>query len=150
MPRKYPVCCRETGEKFTMLKFLIVDDSIFSQRTTACFLRKYLPEENSEIQFAADGEEGLCRYREQKPDYVFVDLLMPKLSGTGLIHKIQREDGEKANIIVLTADVQKRVREELESCHVMAFINKPLNDEKMQRLCSRIRNGKNGTRLFSL
>lgn len=104
------------------MKILIVDDSIFSQKISAKFIQQYL--NNAEIYFSNDGVEGFETYEEKKPDYVFIDLLMPKLNGKDLIKKILDYDTE-AKIIVLTADVQKNVKEEIEKYNVLSFINKP-------------------------
>lgn len=116
-----------------MIRILIVDDSVFSQKTTAYLLKKTLPDEEMELSFASDGEEGLAKFRELKPDYMLIDLLMPKLGGAELAQIVLKEGG--TGVIILTADVQKRVREEFENQKVLAFVNKPLNDEKMRLLC---------------
>lgn len=65
------------------MDILIIDDSAFSQRIIANLVQKYL--EHVKIYFAKDGEEGLEKYKAIKPEYTFVDLLMPKLNGEGLI-----------------------------------------------------------------
>jgi CheY-like chemotaxis protein len=137
------------GFATTMACVLIVDDSVFSQKVTANLLQKAMYGENIAISFASNGEEGLLKFRALKPDYMFIDLLMPKLSGTQLIREVQKEG--KTKIIVVTADIQKRIREEMEKRHVFAFVNKPLNDEKMRLLCGRmIRNDRSGSRVLSL
>lgn len=94
---------------------------------------------NAEMFLAKDGEEGLIKYKEMKPDYVLVDLLMPKIDGKELIRLI-REYDSAAKIVVISADVQKSVREELEKCNILSFINKPLNEEKAKIIASIIRN----------
>lgn len=119
-----------------MICVLIVDDSVFSQKVTANLLKKTMPNENITISFASDGEEGLKKFRALRPDYMFIDLLMPKLNGVELIRAVQKEGG--TGIIVVTADIQKCVREEIESLDVVAFVNKPLNGEKMRLLCDRM------------
>jgi two-component system, chemotaxis family, chemotaxis protein CheY len=125
-----------------MVQFLIVDDSVFSQKVTAHLLQEAWPDKDLKISFASNGEEGLKAFRTLKPDFIFVDLLMPKLSGTDLIKAIQQEGN--SGIIVVTADVQKSVREEMEAQKILAFVNKPLNREKMRLLCDRmIRNDGN-------
>lgn len=132
-----------------MITVLIVDDSVFSQKVTANLLKRTIPGGNVAISFASDGEEGLKKYRALKPDYMFVDLLMPKLNGMDLIRIVQKEGG--SSVIALTADVQKSVREEMEAMNVLAFVNKPLNDDKMRLLYDRmIRNDKDGSRMLSL
>ena len=124
-----------------MIKILIVDDSVFSQKMTSNVLKKYLVQ--SEIYFAGDGWEGLKKYQEEKPDYIFVDLLMPGLDGHGLI-KLIKEYDPSANIIVVSADVQNHVREEMEKHHIITFINKPFTEEKAQIICNMMKEKANG------
>ncbi|MVB09434.1 Chemotaxis response regulator protein-glutamate methylesterase [Caprobacter fermentans] len=132
-----------------MIHVLIVDDSVFSQKVTANLLKKVMQGEVIEISFASDGEEGLEKFRNLKPDFIFIDLLMPKLSGAELVRIVQKEGG--SGVVVVTADVQKSVREEIEAQNVLAFVNKPLNDEKMRLLCDRmIKDDKNGSGMLSL
>lgn len=121
-----------------MNSFLVVDDSIFSEKVTGNYLKKYF--ENAVVSYAADGEAGLKKYEELHPDCVFVDLLMPKISGLELIRLLKQRDCK--NIVVLSADIQKNIREEAEALGVTAFLNKPINDEKMQMLCGRLKDAK--------
>ena len=123
-----------------MIKILIVDDSVFSQRITANLVKKNMPE--VEVHFANDGKDGLEKYELVKPDYVFVDLLMPHISGRELICLLKEKD-PVAKIIVISADVQKNVRKEVESYDVMGFLNKPFDDEKAQLVCTMIREDRN-------
>lgn len=123
-----------------MLKILIVDDSVFSQKINANMIKKQMSD--IEIHFAGDGVEGFEKYREISPDYIFLDLLMPKMDGKELIGKITAEDKDKdkkARIFVVSADVQKNVKEEINEYNVKAFINKPFTEEKAAFVCSMIR-----------
>ncbi len=119
-----------------MLKILIVDDSLFSQKVTANLLKKYL--EPVDIFYAADGEAGLEKYKEINPDYVFLDLLMPKINGQKLIPMIKKYDAN-AKIFVVSADVQNAVREEVDSYHILSFVNKPFTEEKARAVYSMIK-----------
>jgi two-component system chemotaxis response regulator CheY len=114
------------------MRVLIVDDSNFSQMVITKLIEKYL--DDIECYFANDGEQGLKKYKEIKPDYVIVDLLMPKLNGGELI-KLIKEYDKMAKIIVVSADVQKTVKEEMREHDIMTFINKPINDEKAKAMC---------------
>ena len=111
------------------MKILIVDDSIFVRQ----FIKKYLLEINSsvELDFAATGEEGYDMYAEKSPDLVITDLLMPGMGGQAFIEKIRKTD-KKTRIIVLTADIQKTVKEEISALKVTAFLNKPINRESIK------------------
>lgn len=118
-----------------MLKILIVDDSIFSQKTTANLIKKFL--KDVEISFASDGKEGFIKYKNIKPDYTFIDLLMPGINGQDLL-KLIKEFNKNAKIFVVSADIQKGIREEIEAYDVVAFINKPFNAEKAKLVCELI------------
>lgn len=109
------------------MKLLIVDDSKFSQIITSNLIKELI--EDIEIFFANDGEIGFNKYKEINPDYIIVDLLMPHLNGKELIKLIKEYDSE-SKIFVVSADVQKNVKEEIESYGIMGFINKPFNEEK--------------------
>ena len=109
------------------MKFLIVDDSNFAQIVMSNLLEEIFMD--VDITMANNGMEGFEKYKETKPDYVFIDLLMPRLNGMELIKMIKEYD-KSAKIFVVTADVQKSIREEIEVLDIKAFINKPFNEEK--------------------
>lgn len=120
-----------------MIKILIVDDSVFSQKTIANLIKKILGG-SVEIYYAKDGKDGFKKYKDIKPDYTFLDLLMPELNGQQLLKLIKELDNE-AKVFIVSADVQKSVRTEIEEHDVLAFINKPFNEEKAQLVCDMIR-----------
>jgi CheY-like chemotaxis protein len=119
-----------------MAKVLIVDDSVFSQKIAANLIKKYMGD--AELSFANDGEEGIEQYEKLKPDFIITDLLMPKLSGQEMIRFIKAHDKE-AKIVVVSADVQKNIREEVEAYNILDFFNKPMQDEKAQLICNLMR-----------
>lgn len=110
------------------MKLLIVDDSLFSQQ----FVKKEIVKLNIplDLLFASSGEEGLSVYIKEKPDCIITDLLMPGIGGQAMIQKIRETDSE-CRIIVLSSDIQKAVRDEVEQLGISAFINKPINSEKL-------------------
>ncbi|MFA5577026.1 MAG: response regulator [Tissierellaceae bacterium] len=124
------------------MRFLIVDDSKFTQKITERYLREKF--EDAEIVLAGDGKEGFDKYRELRPDYVFVDLLMPIINGQELIKLIKEEDRD-SKIFIITADVQKSVKEEMEGYGLLGFINKPIDDEKIEDIYKTILGDKNGS-----
>lgn len=121
------------------MKLLVVDDSYFSQRITGDLLKKSI--KDSEIYYAGDGEEGFKKYKSISPDYIFIDLLMPKMNGEELI-KVLKEYDSNAKIFVVTADVQKSVKNEIEQYNILAFINKPFSAEKAKFISDLIRKDK--------
>ncbi len=123
-----------------MPRFLIVDDSLFSRKVTAHLLQESLRENEigeSVVDFASDGEEALAKFNTFRPDFIFIDLLMPKLSGIEFIRAVRQKS--RVGIFVVSADVQKKSREEALECGILDFVNKPLNDKKMVEICRKIK-----------
>lgn len=121
------------------MKILIIDDSRFSQMSMARLLKSALkPGETLETAFAGDGMEGMTKFREFEPDCVLVDLLMPRLDGKQFVLAMEEKDRPK--IVVVSADVQKSIKSEMEGYHILAFINKPLDEEKAGIILEHIRN----------
>ena len=110
------------------MNILVVDDSIFVRQ----FMKKYLLEikKDLEINFAASGEEGFGVYLDKKPSLIITDLLMPGMGGEAFI-KAVREIDHETKIVVLSADIQKIVRDEIKSLGISAFLNKPINRENI-------------------
>ncbi len=80
-----------------MTKILLVEDETTVRETLAMNLRA----ENYEVLTAADGAEGLDLARDEAPDLIIMDLMLPKLDGLSLC-RILRKDTD-VPIIMLTA-----------------------------------------------
>lgn len=78
---------RTRGEP--MLTILVVDDCQLNRKTVIRALRS----ENCRLLEASDGQEGLRKIREEHPDVVITDLVMPHLDGLGLAEAV-RADAE--------------------------------------------------------
>jgi len=113
------------------MKILIVEDSMFVQNMTRKIVQERVP--NCEIATASSGDKGYELYNEFKPDLVLTDLLMPGMSGQELLAKI-RETDKTTRVIVISADVQKATRDDVEALGIEGFISKPLSGEKADLL----------------
>ena len=117
------------------MKILVVDDSMVYRKTIVNYLEAEMPD--VEYITAQDGQEGFELYQEEDPDYIFLDLLMPELNGEEVLAKIREEDQE-TGVIILTADVQKMVKEDVEKLSILEFINKPFSPEKAEEIEKRL------------
>ncbi len=61
------------------IRVLVVDDSAFVRKAVGRMLGA--ADDIEVVGYAADGEEGLARARELRPDVVTLDIRMPKLGG---------------------------------------------------------------------
>ncbi|MFL0374340.1 response regulator [Paenibacillus amylolyticus] len=109
------------------MKVLIVEDSIFVQKLLTKLIVDHIPA--CEIQIANNGEQGYNLFKEFQPDFITTDLLMPGLNGQEMLQMI-RETDSNVKIIILSADIQKTTRDEVEMLGISGFLNKPLTAEK--------------------
>jgi DNA-binding response OmpR family regulator len=80
-----------------MAKILIVDDEPNIREVVGLYLRR----EGYTVVEASDGEEALELYRQDRPDLVVLDLVLPKLGGLEVCRRIQSE--RRVPLIMLTA-----------------------------------------------
>ena len=118
------------------MKILVVDDSNFVRSLVGKTLQINIP--LLVLLMASNGLEGYNLYRSEKPDLIVMDLLMPEMNGWELL-KLIREKDLDIKIIVLSADVQKATRDQIEKFGITAFIPKPFNKEKTERLINLVK-----------
>lgn len=68
-------------------KVLVVDD----EADVRTFLRTALVKHGYEVVTAENGVEGLRLARDEKPDLITLDLMMPKQSGTDMYRHVQKD-----------------------------------------------------------
>ena len=67
-------------------KILVVDDD-----ANICeLLRLYLTKEGYQVTTAGDGEEGLEKFNQIKPDMVLLDVMMPRMDGLEVCRRIRK------------------------------------------------------------
>jgi len=110
-------------EKFSMKnpKILYVEDDSL----TRMMLKNQLKSRYTEVYDAANGSEGLEKYKEIKPDLVITDISMPVMNGHEMIENIKSLNSE-AKIIVTTA-----YRDDDEKLINLRVIDKPIIVEKL-------------------
>ena len=77
-------------------KILIVDDDV----CIVDFMELQLSEKGYDIIKAYNGEEGLFKAKQYKPDLIIQDMVMPKIHGSEMAKKI-RDDEETKNIPIV-------------------------------------------------
>src|SRR4030095_9995865 len=86
-------------------RILIVDDN----PTNVKVLQTRLAAEGYEVITAADGDEGLATARQQTPDLILLDVMMPKLDGFEVCRQLRADAGFPFTpIIMVTAMADSR------------------------------------------
>lgn len=85
-------------------KVMIVDD----EKDIVDFVRAYLEKEGYPTIEAYDGESALRLWREQRPDLIVLDVLMPNLDGLEICREVRKES--RVPIIILSARSEEEDR----------------------------------------
>lgn len=110
-----------------MPNILIVDDSIVARNN----LKEILLNAGHQVAGeATNGEEGLSKYAELKPDMVTMDITMPKLNGLECLKKIIEQDPEARIMMVSALGQGAKVLEAL-NAGAKHYVTKPFEADKV-------------------
>lgn len=112
-------------------RILIVEDSIFNQKT----IEKFLEDCPYELYFANNGKEGSRMHREIKPDLVLMDIMMPVMNGYEAFTEIRQTDGDTP-IIAVTALAMKGDEKKIKEYGFNSYIPKPIDPDLLLDIIS--------------
>ena len=95
-----------------MAKILIVEDDKALNEAYRLILTK----EGHTIETAFNGEEGLGKVEQFKPEIILLDMLMPKMDGLGFLRNFDAHKTHKdIQVIILSnLDMEKQIQEAME------------------------------------
>jgi two-component system alkaline phosphatase synthesis response regulator PhoP len=112
-------------------KILIADDEAHL-RTLIRQVLEDLEEEGVEILTASNGDEALETIQTEKPDLVFLDVMMPKKSGFDVCQAVKSSpDTKSIYIILLTAKGQEFDRRRGIEVGADVFMTKPFDPDAL-------------------
>lgn len=109
---------------------LVVDDA----ENLRMLLKSYLSQEGYRVVTAADGRQALFVAREERPDIIILDLMMPEMSGYDFMRVYSKEGN--APIIMLTAKMEESDKVLGLELGADDYVTKPFS---MRELAARIR-----------
>ncbi|MFQ5867571.1 MAG: PleD family two-component system response regulator [bacterium] len=113
-----------------MARILIVEDDL----TTVQLIEFLLKKNNFEVLVAYNGVEALQISKEEKPDLILMDVMMPKMDGIEAIKKLQEDKNtQDIPIVILSAlgqemDVMRGLQAGASGYIVKPFSSKELLD----------------------
>lgn len=109
-------------------KILVIDDS----RVIRMRVRDMLPQGNFEVLEAKDGIEGLNAIREQRPNLIMLDFLLPRMSGWEVFQEVQAKPELQHIPLVLMSGRKEEVTEKItEPFEFFEFIQKPFEQKEL-------------------
>ncbi|MCP3857296.1 MAG: response regulator, partial [Actinomycetia bacterium] len=121
------------GFKGDARKILIADDI----EDNRMILMEMLSPLGFEIKTASDGEEAVALASEFLPDVILMAIVMPKTTGLEAVKKIRKFQDEKSFqpcIIIISASVHNKSREESQKAGSDAFVGKPIREKDLMEL----------------
>lgn len=110
-------------------KILVIDDS----KVIRMRVREMLPEGDFEVLEAKDGVEGLNLIRDQRPNLIMLDFLLPRLSGWDVYQELQEDADLQAIPLVIMSGRKEEVTDKLqEPFAYFEFIEKPFEKYQLQ------------------
>ena len=109
-------------------KILVIDDSNVIRN----MVRDMLPKGNFEVLEAKDGVQGLDLIRQERPNLIMLDFLLPRLSGWEVYQQIQIQKDLQAIPLVLMSGRKEEVTEKLqEPFEYFEFVQKPFDQKEL-------------------
>jgi two-component system, sensor histidine kinase and response regulator len=114
-------------------KILVVDD----QPINVQMLKRKLEREGMAVSTAVSGTEALARVREEMPDLILLDVMMPEMDGFEVCRRLQAsEETRTIPVIFITASASKAGKIEGLSAGAVDYITKPID---LDETCARVR-----------
>jgi two-component system, OmpR family, alkaline phosphatase synthesis response regulator PhoP len=112
-------------------KILIVDDEPHIRLLLEQTLEE-LEDEGVELLIAENGEEALEIINTERPDLVFLDVMMPKMNGFDVCNAVKNELRiDKIYIIILTAKGQEFDKQRGQQVGVDMYMTKPFDPDEV-------------------
>jgi two-component system alkaline phosphatase synthesis response regulator PhoP len=107
---------------------LVVDD----ERDLLDLIEYNLKKEGFKVLKAENGEEGISKAKEHKPDLILLDIMMPKMDGLEAVEIMRKdEDLKKTPIIFLTARSDEKTEIDGLNKGGDDYITKPISTTKL-------------------
>jgi len=111
------------------LKTLIIDDSPTDAETLSYLLTKRL---GCQVETAGNGLEGLNKLAEIPFDMVFLDLIMPLVSGVEVLSEIRAwPKTAHLPVIIISANTDAKTVQSLVQLKIFDYVIKPYHSEKL-------------------
>ncbi|WP_068816829.1 response regulator [Phormidesmis priestleyi] len=107
-------------------KIVVIDDSAVIRT----MVRDMLPKGNFEVLEAKDGVQGINLIRQELPNLIMLDFLLPRMSGWEVFQQIQLQPELQSIPLVLMSGRKEEVAEKLqEPFEYFEFVQKPFDQK---------------------
>ena len=127
----------------TNKKILVVDDNKLNIKVANTFLKKY----NPIVEEVYSGIECINKIKEgNRYDLIFMDDMMPEVSGVETFHELEKIENFNIPVVVLTANAIDGMREQYLKEGFNEYLSKPINKDELDRILNLILKNDNPTK----
>ncbi len=112
------------------IRILVCDDSILARKSMTAMLNSFGYENVTEV---SNGEDAVNKYKEEKPDIVFLDIVMPVKDGITATKEIIEFNPEARIIVISSVGTQTHLREVIKA-GAKDFIQKPVDADLLKQV----------------
>lgn len=116
------------------LKILICDDSVLARKNLAENLKKCGIENMLQV---SDGQAAVDTYKAEKPDIIFLDVVMPVKDGITALKEVMDFNSDAVAIMVSSVGTQMHIREAVKA-GARDFLQKPATLEQITSIVERV------------
>ena len=119
------------------MKILICDDSLMIRRQLKNLI---LSLGEYEVFEAENGSKAIEVYKENKPELVYMDIIMPELNGIEAVKGIVKHDKDAKVVMLSSVGTKENLREALKA-GASDFIQKPVEIEVLKKTLDKFSEG---------
>lgn len=119
------------------MKILICDDSMFVRKKMKDAIIAAAPD--SEIIEAANGQKAVEKYQSEKPDLVFMDIIMPEKSGVDALLEIMALDKNARVVMASSVGTQENLKQAI-LAGAYDFLQKPIENDDVAKIIAKASN----------
>ena len=109
---------------------LIIEDEAVCAQLVSLVVNKG----ETNVLHAKDGQEGVRMALAEKPDLIFLDIMMPRLDGYGVIKALRGDpDGALIPIVVMSARAGEAGRQKILELGCQEYIPKPFKVKQIKK-----------------
>jgi CheY-like chemotaxis protein len=119
-------------------RVLVCDDEPYIVESVSYVVRKA----GYDVLTAEDGDTALAVARQERPDLVFLDIMMPGIQGDEVCRRIKADPATRhAHVVILTARGQEEDERRAMALGADEFMTKPFSPRRLRDLLQRVLGG---------
>ncbi len=116
------------------MKIMICDDSMFVRKKMKDAVLAAAPD--AEVVEAFDGQQAVDKYTAEKPDLIFMDIIMPVKNGVEALTEIMAIDKKAKVVMASSVGTQENLKQAI-LAGAYDFLQKPIENDDVAKIISK-------------